>query len=48
MAILLDSLARLPFLGEGLSVLAALFWAGVNILFRSSRTCPSGPSPCSS
>ena len=31
---LLDSLTRLPFLGEGLSVLAALFWAGAIILFR--------------
>jgi drug/metabolite transporter (DMT)-like permease len=34
MAPLFDSLGHLPFLGEGLSVLAALFWAGAIILFR--------------
>jgi drug/metabolite transporter (DMT)-like permease len=34
MAHILDSLARLPFLGEGLSLLAALFWAGAIVLFR--------------
>jgi drug/metabolite transporter (DMT)-like permease len=34
MAHLIESLTRLPFLGEGLSVLAALFWAGAIILFR--------------
>jgi len=34
MAHFFDSLGRLPFLGEGLSVLAALFWAGAIILFR--------------
>jgi drug/metabolite transporter (DMT)-like permease len=34
MAHFLDSLTRLPFLGEGLSVLAALFWAGAIVLFR--------------
>lgn len=34
MAHLFDFLGHLPFLGEGLSVLAALFWAGAIILFR--------------
>ena len=34
MAHIFDFLTRLPFLGEGLSVLAALFWAGAIILFR--------------
>ena len=34
MAHLLDSLTRLPHLGEGLSVLAALFWAGAIVIFR--------------
>ncbi|MGD0781365.1 MAG: DMT family transporter [Candidatus Aminicenantales bacterium] len=34
MAPLLDSLGHLPHLGEGLSILAALFWAGAIIIFR--------------
>jgi drug/metabolite transporter (DMT)-like permease len=34
MGAIIDTLGRSPFLGAGLSILAALFWAGAIILFR--------------